>query len=143
MCHKHIGERVFSVKHFDHGLFRDFHDGAISRCGCGTQAEGLPCKATISEEIALVENADCGFLPCLRHNSEFYRSFLNIKNGFARVALNKDRLLFGISLNLSPTVDDRQKFLGIEFSKLLGRYHECHSSPPLKSSKCAEDNFLR
>jgi hypothetical protein len=32
---------------------------------CCAQAETLPCKATFSEEIALVRNAYRGFLPAL------------------------------------------------------------------------------
>ena len=65
ICHEHIGKRMFPVKHFHHGLLIDSHHGAIGHCSCGAHAEGLPCKATFSEEIALVQNAYCGFLPAL------------------------------------------------------------------------------
>ena len=92
---------MFPVKHFHHGLLFDSHHGAIGHCGCGAQAERLPCKATFSEEIALVQNAYCGFLPGLRHDGESYLSFLYIKNSIGRVALSKDRLLFGKSFDLS------------------------------------------
>ena len=120
-----------------------FTHGAIGHCGCGAQAERLPCKATFSEEIALVQNADCGFLPDLRHNGEFYLSFLYIKNSIGRVALSKDRLLLEKSFDLSTAVDGRKECLGIEFADFLGRYHECHNLPPLKSSECEEGNFLK
>src|SRR5260370_6317237 len=103
MCHEHIGKCVFSVKRFNHGLLVDFHHGAIGHCGCGAQAERLPCKAIFADEIALVQNAYCGFLPDLRHNGEFYLSFLYIKNSIGRVALSKDRLLFEKSFALSTT----------------------------------------
>jgi len=102
ICHEHVGKRVFPMKHFYHCILVDSHHGAISHRGCATQAESLPCKATFSEEIALVQNAYGGFLPNRRHNSEFYLSFLYIKNSIGRVALNKDRLLFGKSCDL-PT----------------------------------------
>jgi len=41
---------VFPVEHFIHGLFVNFHHGAIGHCGCGAQAERLPCQATFSEK---------------------------------------------------------------------------------------------
>ena len=84
---------MFPVKHFHHVLLVDLHHRAIRHCGCGEQAESLPCKATFSEEIPLVHNAYRGFLPALRHNGESYLSFLHIKNRVGRIALNKDRLL--------------------------------------------------
>src|SRR5439155_3764509 len=89
----------------------------------------VPCKATFSEEIALVQNAYCGFLPALRHNGEFYLSFLYIKNSIGRVALNKDRLLFGKRCDLPTAVDGRKEGLGIEFAEFLGRYDGCHEAP--------------
>jgi hypothetical protein len=73
-----IGKRVFPVKHFDHGFLVDFHHGAIGHRGRGAQAKNVPGKAPLSEEIALVQNADCGFLPSLRHHGEFYLSFVLI-----------------------------------------------------------------
>jgi hypothetical protein len=69
---------VFPVEHFIHGLFVNFHHGAIGHRGCGAQAARMSSEATFSEEIALFQNADCGFLPDLRHNGEFYLSFLYI-----------------------------------------------------------------
>src|SRR5580692_3324797 len=101
----------------------------------------LPCKATFSEEIALVQNAYCGFLPELRHNGEFYLSFLYIKNSIGRVALSKDCLLFGKNFDLSTAVDGRKECLSIKFDDVLGHRHEWHDSPPLKNSECAEGNF--
>jgi hypothetical protein len=117
---------VFPVEHFIHGLSVNFHHGAIGHCGCGAQAERLPCKATFSEEIALVQNAECGFLPDLRHNGEFHLSFFYIKNSIGRVPLSKDRPLFGKSFDLSTAVDGRKECLGIEFDESLGRCHEWH-----------------
>ncbi|HXM12391.1 MAG TPA: hypothetical protein VN946_20740 [Terriglobales bacterium] len=67
---------MFSMKHVIHGLLVNFHHGAIGHCGCGAEAERLPRKATLTEEIATVQNADCGFLADLRHNGKFYLSFL-------------------------------------------------------------------
>ena len=99
-------------------------------CGCGAQAEWLPCKAAFSEEIALVQNADCGFLPDLRHNREFYLSFLYIKNSIGRIALGKDRLLFGETFDLSTAVDGREEYLGIKLAESLGRCHEWHDLHP-------------
>jgi hypothetical protein len=103
----------------------------------------LPCKATLSEEIALVKNGYCGFLPDLRHNGEFYLSYLNlyIKNSIGRVALSKDRLLFGKNFDLSTAVDGRKECFSIKFDEVLGRCHEWHDWPPLKNSECAEGNL--
>jgi hypothetical protein len=117
---------VFPVEHFHHGLLIDSRHRAIGHCGCGTQAQWLPRKATFPEEIALVQNAYCGFLPDLRHNGEFYLSFLNIKNSIGRIALSKDRLLFGKSYDLPTTIDGRKEGLGIELAEFLGRYYGCH-----------------
>jgi hypothetical protein len=108
------------VKHFHHGLLVDFHHGAIRHCGRRAKAERLPCRATFSEKIAPVQNAYCGFLPDLRHNGEFYLSFLYIKNSIGRVALSKDRLPFGKGLDLSTAVDGRKECLSIEFDEFLG-----------------------
>jgi hypothetical protein len=115
---------------------------AIGHCGCGAQAKTLPCKATFSEEITLVQNADCGFLPDLRHNCELYLSFLYIENGIGRVTLNKDRLFFEKRCDLPTAIHGREKCLGIEFDEFLGRYHEFHDRPPFKSSEHAEGSIL-
>ncbi|MGA8311510.1 MAG: hypothetical protein WB755_15875, partial [Terriglobales bacterium] len=111
------------------GLLIDSHHRAIGHCGCGAQADRLPCKATFSEEIALVQNTYGGFLPARRHNGESYLSFLYVKNSIRRVTLNKDRLLFGKSCDLSTAVHGRKECLGIEFAEFLGRYHGCHDWP--------------
>ncbi|MGA8342000.1 MAG: hypothetical protein WB781_08690, partial [Candidatus Sulfotelmatobacter sp.] len=126
ICHKHVGKRVFPVKNVHHGLLIDSHHRAIGDCGCGAQAARLPCKATFSEEIALVQNADCGFLPGLRHNGELYLSCLYIKNSIGRVALNKDYLLFGKGCDFPTAVDGRKEGLGIEFAAFLGRRTGTH-----------------
>src|ERR1700737_5641781 len=86
---------------------------------CGAQAERLPCKATFSEEIALVQNAYRGFLPVLRHNGESYLSFLYIKNSIGRIALNEDRLLLGKSCDLPAAVDGRKECLDLLCRLLL------------------------
>ena len=113
------------------GYNHQLRSSTIGHCGCGAQAEKLPCKATFSEEIALVQNADCGFLPDFRHNGEFYLSLLYIKNSVGRIALSKDRLLFGKCFDLpTAAVDGRKERLGIEFAEFIGRYHECHDGPP-------------
>jgi hypothetical protein len=109
------------VKHFHHGLLFDSHYRAIGHCRCGAHAQKLPYKATLSEEIALVQNCHCGFLPALRHNGEFYLSFLYIKNSIGGVALSKDRLLFAKSYDLPPAVDERKECLGIELSSFSCR----------------------
>src|ERR1019366_3672577 len=104
--------------------------------------ERLPFKAPFSEEIALVQNPYCGFLPALRHNGESHLTFPYIKNSIGRVALSKDRLLFGKGYDLSTAVDGRKEFLGIEFAEFLGCYHGCHDGPLLKGWECAKGNFL-
>ena len=83
---------MFPVKRFHHGLLIDSHHPAIGHRSCGAQAQRLPGKTTFSEEIALVEDADCGFLPGLRHNREFYLSFIYVKDSVRGIALNEDRL---------------------------------------------------
>jgi hypothetical protein len=93
------------MKHFHHGLLLDFHDGAIGHCGRGTKAKRLPRKAAFSEEIALVQIADGGFLADLRYDSEPYLSFLYVENSIRRTALSKDRLLFGKGFDLSSAVE--------------------------------------
>jgi hypothetical protein len=35
---------------------------------------GLSPKATFSEEVALVQNVDCGLFSAIRHENEFYAS---------------------------------------------------------------------
>jgi hypothetical protein len=114
---------------------------------CGEQAESLPCKATFSEEIALVQNAYRGFLPALRHNGESDLSFLYIKNSIGRIALNEDRLLLAKSCDLPAAIDGRKKCLGIEFGAFLGRRHGSYDLrsfpnmrkqlPVIKDDKCA------
>jgi hypothetical protein len=108
ICYEHVGKGVFPVKHFHHRPLVDSHHGAIGHGGCGAQAQWLPCQATLPEEIALLQNADCGFLPDLRHNGEFYLSLLYIKNSIRRVALSKYRLLLGnASIFLPPLMVER------------------------------------
>ena len=110
---------MLTVKHFHHVHLIDSHHRAIGHRGCGAHAERLPCKATFSEEITLVQNAYGGFLPGLRHNGKFYLSFLYIKNIIGRVPLSKDCLLFGKSCDLPTAVDGRKKCLGVEFAAFL------------------------
>jgi len=112
-------------------LLIDSHHRAIGHCGCGAQAARLPSKATFSEEIALVQNADCGFLPALRHNGELHFSCLYIKNSIGRVALNKDRLLFGKGYDFPTAVEGRKECLGIEFDAFLGRRTGAHLVFPI------------
>jgi hypothetical protein len=100
------------VKHFYHGLLFDSHHGAIGHGGCGGEAEALPGEATFPEESALVQNAYRGFLPDLRHDCEFYFSFLYIKNSIRRVALSKDRLLFGKASIFLPPLRVERNVLG-------------------------------
>src|ERR1700720_4005307 len=123
------------MKHFCHRLPLDLHHRAIGHCGRGAQTESLPCEATFSEEIPLTQNAYCGFLPDLRHNGEFYLSFLNIKNSIGRIPLNKDRLFCAKRRDLPSAVEGRKKRLGIEFSECLGLYRGCHTLAPLTSSR--------
>src|ERR1700686_4018039 len=135
ICHEHVGKRVFPVKNLYHGLLIDSHHRAIGHCGYGEQAESLPCKATFSEEVALVQNAYHGFLPALRHDGESYLSFLYVKNGIGQVTLNKDRLFLTKRCDFSPAIDGRKKCLGIEFAEFLSRHHGC-SEPPKLSVCC-------
>src|SRR5581483_5215190 len=118
------------------------HHGAISNCGCGAHAARLPCKATFPEEIALVQNAYGGFLPALRHNGEFYLSFLYIKNSIGRVALNKDRLLFGKSCDLPAAIHRREKCLGTKFAQLLGCHHGRHDRAPSPAFRMLKRQLL-
>jgi hypothetical protein len=90
----------------------------------------LSCKATFAEKIALVKNADGGFLPALRYDRESYLPGLNIENSVGRVTLDKDRLLFCESHDLPSAVDGRKEFLGIEFAAFLGRCYGCHDLLP-------------
>src|ERR1700691_3511815 len=114
------------MKHFHHGLLVDFHDGAIGHRGFRAQAERLSRKATFAEEIAIVQNAYCGFLPDLRHNGESYLSFLYVINSIGRVALSKYRLLLKTSFDLSTAVDGGEECLSIKFDESLGCCHEWH-----------------
>jgi hypothetical protein len=51
---------------------------------------------------------------------------LYIKDSIGRVALNKDRLLFGKSYDLPTAVHGRKECLGIEFAEFLGRRTGTH-----------------
>ena len=128
------------MEDFHHVFLGDLHHRAIDHCGCGEQAKGLPYKAALAEEIALVQNAYRGFLAGLRHNGESYLSFLYIKNSVGGVALNEDRLLLRKSSDLSTAVDGRKECIRIEFAEFLRLHHVCCDLPRL--SECAERNFL-
>ena len=78
----------------------------------------MPGKATFPEG-ALVQYADGGFLPDFRDDGEFYLPFLDIKDSIGRVALSKDRPLFGKIFDLSAAVDDGKEGLGIWGSNRL------------------------
>src|SRR5580658_6620892 len=62
---------------------------------------GWPVRQPSPKKSPLFQNADCGFLPDLRHNGESYLSFLDIKNSIGRVALSKNGLLLEKRLDLS------------------------------------------
>jgi hypothetical protein len=117
--HEHLGERTFPVNHFHHGLLIDAHHGGIGHCGRGAHAEGLSHEATLPEEITLIQKADCGLLPGLRHGGEFYLSFLYIKNRIGRIALSKDRLLSVKSCDLLPRSIVERNVLGSNLLRFL------------------------
>jgi hypothetical protein len=85
------------VNHIHHGFLVDSHHSAIGHRGCGAHAAGLSYEAALPEEITLVQNAYCGFLPVSSHNDEFYFSLLHIENRIGRVALNKDTKIVRLS----------------------------------------------
>jgi hypothetical protein len=87
---------------------------------------GCPVRQPSPKKSPFVQNANCGFLPDLRHNGEFYLSFLYVINSIGRVALSKYRLLLGKSLDLSTAVDGGEECLGIKFDESLGCCHEWH-----------------
>src|SRR5579864_5034334 len=132
---------MFSVKDFHHGFLIDSHHRTIGHCGCRAHAKKLPSKAPFSEEITLVQNADCRFLSRLRHNRELYLSFQYVENSIGRVALSEDRLFFRERRDLPTTVNCREKCLGIKFLENLGCYG-CYGRPLFESSECAEVNFV-
>jgi hypothetical protein len=49
-----------------------------------------------------------------------------IKNSIGRVALSKDRLLFGKGFDLPTTVDGRKECLGVKLDEFLGCCNEWH-----------------
>ncbi len=49
-----------------------------------------------------------------------------IKNSIGRIALNKDRLLFGNGYDFPTAVEGRKECLGVEFAELLGRRTGTH-----------------
>src|ERR1700722_3953941 len=90
----------------------------------------LPAKATFTKESALVQNADCGFLPRPGHNGQDYLPLAYIENRLGGITLCKDRLLLREGFNLSTAVDGRKESLGIELAALLGHFPERHKGPP-------------
>src|ERR1700687_2380203 len=123
MCHEHVGKRMFPMNRSHNGLLIDSHHHAIGHGVCRAHPEGLACKTAFPEEVALVQNRYRGFLPALCHNAELYLAFLNIKNRIGRVALNKDRLIFGKSCYCPAVLDGRKEGLGIESCASLNRLH--------------------
>src|ERR1700722_3518324 len=87
-------------------------------------------EQSVSEEIALFQNADCGFLADLRYDSEPYLSLSYIENSIRRIPLSKDGLPSRKIFDLSSAVDGRKKCLGIEFGEFLRCRHECHNLVP-------------
>src|ERR1035441_10410857 len=126
-------ERTFPVNDFHHGFLIDPHQRAIGHCGRSAHAERPCCEATFSEEIALIQNAYCGFLPARGQNGEFYLSPLYVENRIGRVALSKDCLFFGSGRDCPAAVDGRKEGLEVELVAFLDRCHGCHDAPPLKS----------
>ena len=98
------------MDHFHHGFLIDPHQRAVGYSGRGAHAKGLCCEATFSEEIALLQNAYCGFLPALCKNGELYLPSLYVKNRIGRVALRKDCLLFvgAATIVLPPSMVERK-----------------------------------
>jgi hypothetical protein len=79
----------------------------------------LPGKTAFAEEITLVQNADGGFLPGLRYNAEFDFSFRYVKDSIGRVALSKNRLLFGKASIFPPPSMIERNFLGSNLVSFL------------------------
>jgi hypothetical protein len=99
---------MFPVEHFHHGFLVNFHHGAIDQCGCRAHPQGLPGETTLSEETALVQNANCGFLPDFRHNSEFYLSLLQMdENNFYRAVIRNGEKTAEIKV---PDNGDKKSF---------------------------------
>jgi hypothetical protein len=119
ICHKHVGERTFPVNHSHHGLLVNSRHGAIAHRRCGAHAKGLSCEATFSEEIALVQNANGGFLPTRRQDSKSYVARLYIKDRVGRIALNKDRLFLEKAAIVRPPLMVERNVLRSNFLRFL------------------------
>jgi hypothetical protein len=102
-----------------------FITAAIGHCGCGAQAKRLPRKATLPEEIALVQNTYRGFLPD-PPIQQLVLLFLSEYKKRHRTSHPEQRSsVFFESFDLSTTaVDGRKEFLGIELDEFLGRCDE-------------------
>jgi hypothetical protein len=75
---------------------------------------GCPVRQPSPKKSLSFRNADCGFLPISETTVRFTFPSFYIKNSIGRVALSKDRLLFGKGFDLPTTVDGRKECLGIE-----------------------------
>ena len=128
--YEHVGKRWFSVNYIHHGFLLDAHYRAVGHRDRGAQAARLSCEGTVSEEITLVQNGYCGFLPAHRHNGESYLSLLYIENRISRVTLSKDHPFVRKGRDCSTAVDGREEGLEIEFAPFLGRGHWCHGWLP-------------
>src|ERR1700684_3748076 len=107
---------MFPVDYFHHGFLLDAHHRTIGHCACGTHPEGLSCKASLSEEIARVENRYRCFLSTLRYNAESHLSFPDIEHGVRDIPLGKNSLLLGESCDCSTSVYSGKEGLEVELA---------------------------
>src|ERR1700677_621912 len=81
---------MLGVKHVQHRLLFDTHQGAIGECGRSRHAHTLYGKTVFAEEIVDTKDADGRFLASFRDHGQLDSARLNIKYGVARVPLGKD-----------------------------------------------------
>jgi len=105
---KHVGKRVFAVKHTHHHLLVHPQQLAVGHGRGGPHAQELPGQRSLTKKVSLADYADRRFLARLGHYREPHFAFLNIEDSIRRVPLCVNPLLFQNRHKL-PAIADRRE----------------------------------
>ena len=117
--YKHVGKRMFAVKHTDHHLLIHPQKLAVGHGRGGSHAQELTCQRSLAEKVSLAHDADRRFLAGLGHHREPYFAFLDIENSVCPVPLRVYVLLFWNRYNLPAFTDRLEESVWVEIAFVL------------------------
>ena len=102
------------VKHPCHQRLFNPVKGAICHGDGCRHSQRLTCKASLAEEFAVIQNGDNRFLTLLGYNCKLYLSLPEVEQGFRRLSLTENFVVFSTFYTGFPTKNVRENGFPID-----------------------------